>query len=241
MENIISDLFFKINSQYGLLAAALVIAIIIFFLLNTKAAIRYVVHNVFPFTKTNPKKLQKHSCFIQIDHILNYKLYRLNVQCPIREKLFFDIMQMHIKSIKDKINDFIQTDIVSLTPQELAYRIDELVMQSINESNMKLIQKGTPKFILKAMDDKISPILKMHHQQIKLYCYNHYLYKGNVSKMWAIMDLVPIAVEYYMNLLETSLSEFNGDIKKLNYNGVKCRKCAHCVHDDFITEQQQHS
>lgn len=238
MENIISDLFFKINSQYGLLAAALVIAVIIFFLLNTKAAIRYIVHNLFPFVKTNPKKLQKHGCFIQLDHIINYKLYRMNVQCPIREKLFFDIMRVHITSIKERIFNFItQTDFHTLTPQELAYTIDEIVMKSINESNMKLIQKGTPKFVLKAMDDKISPILKMHHEQIKLYCYNHYLYKGNVEKMWAILDLFPIAVEYYMNLLETSLSEFNGDIKKLNYNGIKCKKCAKCVHDEFMNRE----
>ena len=104
---------------------------------------------------------------------------------------------------------------------------------------MALVAKGTPRFILEAMHEKISPILKFHHEQIKLYCHNQYLYKNNVAKMWAILDLVPIAIEYYMNILEMSLSEFNGDIKKLNYDGVKCKKCAHCVHEEFM-ERDNH-
>ena len=232
MENTLIDLFFKINGQYGLLAAALVIAVVIFFLLSTKAAIRYIVHNLFPFAKKDPKNLQKHQCFIQLDHFLTYTINRLNVQCPIREKLFKDIMSKHIHSIKEKLFEFIQTDVMSLTPQELAYKMDEIILDSINHTNQQLIAEDhTPEFVLRAMDEKLAPVLQLHHNQIKLYCYNHYLYSNNVAKIWAILDLVPIAVEYYMNILEMSLSEFNGDIKRLNYKGVKCKKCVHCVHE----------
>ena len=231
MENTFTSIFFWIVGEYGLLTAVVVLIILLFCFINAKAMLRYIIYHLLPIIK-RPLNLKKHLCFVDLEHFLNYRLYRLNIQCPIRKQLYFDIMSVRITSLSNHLRQFIQTDVNSMSPHELFYKMDEVITDSIKDANDKLISDGTPKFVIDAMDKKMEIAFEFYRNQLKTYCYNHYIYHDNTAKVWAMLDLIPVSTECYMNLLEDALAEFNGDIKALKYKGTKCIKCPVCVHDD---------
>lgn len=240
MEKPISELFFELVNQYGLISACVIIAVILSLAFNGSMIVRFLI-DMFKRKWPAKKKLvlSEHTCFIDIDNIINHRLHHLNIRCGIRKKLYFDIMTTRITCLKEELMKLVKSDVNSMSQKQLFYKIDWLLDDSNKNANTKLVANGVPQFMLDMMDEKISFAYTFYHKQLKNYCYSHYLYSNNMERVWAVLDVIPVSLECYMNILESALSEFNGDIKTMNYNGTSCQNCKLCVHDEYLKSLQQ--
>lgn len=242
METTVSSLFFKMAEAYGVFAAifisAAILAMTVFFAMAYKWVWNYI-KSLWERKVSPGANLLKHECFLKLDHIVEHRLNNVNVPCVLRKKLYQDIMRERIKCISDAFKEFVKQDVLSMSQTEMYLGIEAVFDDSNNKARSKLLESGVPEFILVAMNDRIMQSWKFQKKHIKQYCYNNYLYKDNGYRMCAVLDAITVMVEDYMNLLESTLGEFNGEIKGLNYNGVVCAKCPVCIHDEYLKECKQ--
>lgn len=240
MEKTLSDLFFELVSRYGLMTACGISAIVLSLAFNGSMIVRFII-DMCKRKWPSEKKLvlTEHTCFIDLDNILNHRLLHLNIRCSIRKKLYYDIMSTRITCLKEELLKLVQSDVNAMSQKELCYKIDWMLDDANKNASTKLVANGVPQFILDMMDEKVTFAYTFYHKQLKNYCYNHYLYSSNVERVWAVLEVIPVSLECYMNILESALSEFNGDIKALNYGGTTCQNCKVCVHEEYLKSLQQ--
>ena len=51
--------------------------------------------------------------------------------------------------------------------------------------------------------------------------------------MRAILRFSIVFCRNYMDMLESILASYNGDIKNLEYKGIICKNCKICIHDEY--------
>lgn len=238
MEKIINEIFLTLTSNYGVFGALLIISFALSVLYGFVSFIKEISGTVIKsrFWKRKSMNLRKHQTFLDLQFIRKHKLNNVNTSCPIRRKIYIDIISEKITCLRDELEKFIKEDLNKFSNHEFHLRVQSLLDDAKNRSNNNLREKGMPEFILDSVNYKFNFISQIYKNNIKAICYNEYIYSNNTERMCAILDFIITAVEGYMNLLEWSLAEFNGDIKKLKYGGISCKKCQVCVHSKYLAE-----
>jgi len=54
-----------------------------------------------------------------------------------------------------------------------------------------------------------------------------------------VMQMIITGMKMQCALLEDALASFNGNIKDLDYHGVRCAGCKVCVHERYLKEQRK--
>lgn len=242
MEETISNLFFTLVQSYGVAGGVAIMSSVLALAFTFARIIRWAFCKTFNLwqRKMHPgTELLKHDCFLKLDHIVKHRLNNINVKCVIRKKIYQDIMRERVECILNAFRELVKEDIFTWNNSNLFYHIEASLDDSNERAKSKLLSEGMPEFILEAMNDKIRLAWVFHKKYIKHLCYNNALYHNNFERLYAVFDLLAVMVEEYMNILESTLGEFNGDIKCLDYKGVKCEECSVCIHDEYLKECKQ--
>jgi hypothetical protein len=79
------------------------------------------------------------------------------------------------------------------------------ILTSLDRANTEAITgsvtQGVPIFVLDSMSEKRKMITQFYYDAIKGFCYNNYLYSNNNERMHAILELIGVYIECYMNVL----------------------------------------
>ena len=239
METTVSNLFFSLVQEYGVGGGIMITASVIALAFALSQFLKWVSMTALGFwqRKTHPGKLLlKHECFAKLDHIVSHRLNNIQVKCIIRKRLYQDIMKERISCISEALKELVKDDIFSLSSSELFYHIEAAFDDSNTKARSKLVADGIPDFLLEAMNDKIKLSWEFEKKHIKHCCYGGYLYKNNYDRMYQVLNITSTMIENYMNTLESTLGEFNGDIKELEYKGVTCAGCTSCIHEEYLKE-----
>ena len=242
MEEAVSKLFFNLVQSYGVGGGVVIMASVFALSFTFMKIAKWGMDKVYITfqRKMHPgTELLKHDCFIKLDHVIKHRLNNINVKCIIRKKLYQDIMRERVTCILDEFRQLVREDIFSWNNSSLYYRIEAALDDSNEKAKSQLLASNVPEFILDAMNEKIMYSWSFHKKYIKHLCYNHALYHTNFDRLTVILDFLAVMVEEYMNTLESTLGEFNGDIKDLDYKGVKCAGCSICIHDEYLNECKQ--
>lgn len=230
----------NLTSNYGVFGALIIISLTLSVLYGFVSFIKEISGTVVKsrFWKRKSMNLKKHQTFIDLDFLIKHKLNTVKTNCPIRKKIYIDIMYDKITCLKQELENFIKEDLNKFTQHEFHLKVQSVLDDARIKSNNDLIVKGIPQFVLDSINYKFNFFHQIYKNNIKIICYNEYLYPNNTARMCAILDCINTAIQGYMNLLEWSLAEFNGDIKKLKYGGTVCKKCQVCVHEKYLSELQ---
>lgn len=240
MESGIGQIFLILINNYGLIGAILIIALILAIFYGLVVGFKYFTKFIFSKVEHHKRiKLKNHPFFDDLDFLINHKLKNVKTSCVIRKQIYIDIMTIRLDSIKKIFYNLVQQDISGLSAKELYHKV-LLALDDANTSAITgAVAKGVPIFVLNSMNEKRKMINKLYYNAIKGYCYNNYIYANNNERMYAILEMVCVYVECYMNVLQENLAEFNGDIKHLVYKGVSCIDCPSCIHDQYLAELKQ--
>ena len=235
MDNFLNEFFVKLMQNFGVIGAIsiLIISYAVYY------GIRSIIKDFAPALKNKifggiSKDLKKHPMFKDLQFLRDHKLNELNVQCPIRKNLYINIIKQRIKCNLKIFGQLVKEDLNALSNRQFYIRVQS-AFDDVNTMHLSnCLSEGVPQFVLDAMAEKILMAKHFYKNQIKSYCYNQYLYTNNNEKMWAILDLISVLLQCYMNILQQNLAQFNGDIKKLSFKGFSCVNCASCVHDEYL-------
>lgn len=239
MEFGIGQVFVILLNKYGIAGAIFIFTMILSLFYGSVVGCKYLFNYLMEKCKNKKIKLKNHHFFIELDYLMNHKLKDVKTTCVIRKKLYVDIMKIRIDNLKKIFSNFVKEDISGLAAKDLYYK----VLSALDDANTAAItgavSEGVPIFVLDSMNEKRKMINKLYYNAIKGYCYNNYIYSNNNQRMYAILQLIGIYVECYMNVLQENLAEFNGNVKSLNYKGVSCMDCSYCIHEKYLSELKQ--
>jgi predicted lactoylglutathione lyase len=188
MESGIGDIFLILLSNYGIVGAVIIIAVILAIFYGIIIGFKYLVKFIInKFENRKKIKLKNHQFFNDLDFLVNHKLKDVKTSCIIRKKIYVDIMKIRIDNLKKIFSNFIKEDINGMTSKELYHR----VLLALDDANTAAItgavSEGVPIFVLDSMNEKRKMINKLYYNAIKGYCYNYYIYDNNTERMYAIL------------------------------------------------------
>ena len=229
--------FTELLKEYGVYTTVIVIVVL------------YVARDLWNrfseklFSSFKEPPLKDHTAFKDFDRIINHTLVsNFNCECPIRKAIYRDILIERMKCFRDKLYEFVQTDMNSKelypTQHDFYLKVASLLDSANLESKKNSIANGIPEFIVDNLEKERKPIRVVIGDMLKVACYSEYNYRNNADRMRVILSFVIVFCKNYMDTLEKSLASYNGDIKGLKYNGISCQNCKVCIHDEFIKKQK---
>jgi hypothetical protein len=132
---------------------------------------------------------------------MNHKLKDVKTSCIIRKALYIDIMKIRIACIKKVFSELVKDDLNELKPKELYNKVLAALDDANTDAITGAVTQSVPIFVLDSMNEKRKMITLFYYNAIKGCCYNNYLYSDNNERMHAILDLIGVYVETYMNFL----------------------------------------
>src|SRR5574344_638279 len=151
--------------------------------------------------KKNSKRppLKNHIAFQRLDYLYNHALFSIHTKCPLRREIYIIAMKNRISVFKKNLMEFIQNDLNKYSSEEFQLKIISVLSESHDEFIEQCRKDGIPEFIVSKLDSKIFNARIMYYSQIKLFCCSDYIYEDNEDRMYAVLDLIYIAIVYYMN------------------------------------------
>lgn len=227
-----SSFFGELMRQYGLHATLFVFLFIYVFKdLWTKYS------SLFFYKKDI--SINNHLIFKHFDEIIGYTLKdEFYCECSIRRELYKDILMEGIKCLKNRLHEFVQTDLNSKelypTRGDFFIKVNSVLKEAHNETRANLLAKGVPTFIVDRFDDNREPYQDILEAMIKTTCYSDYIYRNNTERMNTILSTIDVFFKSHIDRTEETLASFNGDIKTLKYKNIYCENCKICIHDEYL-------
>lgn len=235
MDTFIKDMFIELVETFGFgFSLVLIIALIVLLILTRRMLHKTISSGIETFFKRGRIDLENHITFVKLDYFISNMEQAVNTPCLLRKRIYIDSMTERAKSLKEELLNFVKSDLNQYNKETFELK----VLSVLNEAQHKFLDNckkdSVPDFILQKINEKIFSYHGIWYSQIKTFCSSDYLYENNYQRMAAILDVVSVSFEFYMNLFEENLASFNGGIHVLNYKGTICHHCITCVHDVYL-------
>lgn len=180
-------------------------------------------------TASHKVNLAKHPLFAKYQFLKNQRIKYIRCKCPLRKKIFTDLMLIRIDVYDRNLKSFIKRkDLDSLTPIEFKYAINELLLKIFSEWETLASQQDIPRVVIHktvlAIED-VRYIVSELTDSISNSCYS---YDSNQHRTSAIFDVFNGVEEAIITKLEESLDQMNGEISGIKYKDIECLHCEHC-------------
>lgn len=181
------------------------------------------------FFKLKKISIAKHPIFTKYHFLMNQRIKHLRCHCPLRKKIFTDLMLARIEAYNSNLKEFVKReDINNLSIIEFQYTMNELLLKIFTEWETNVHQQEIPAVIigkfLKAIEDTRRLIVALTESISS----SSYSYENNLFRLSAIFDVFNGLEEAIIAQLEESLDQMNGEISNTEYKGVTCMHCIHC-------------
>ena len=227
----------QILKDYGLYTTVFVIAIL------------YVLKDLWNkfadkfFGMSHTIALKNHSVFKEFDRCIEHIIANEFVcECPIRKAIYRDILIEIFKCFRNRLYEFVQTDLDSKelypTQHDFYVKVVEVLNEARSEARKNSIANGVPEFILERMEEVQRQYISVFHDLLKQHCHTEYFNRTNTMRMSDVLQTVWTFFKNYKDTLELILDSYNGEIKNLEYHGIKCNNCRVCIHDEYVKRKK---
>lgn len=232
----LNSFFSELLNQYGLYTTVGVVAVL--YVLRD-LWLRYA-KRLFGKRKV---PLKDHSAFKKLDMMIEHTLVNdFHCECPIRKAIYSDILIERMKCFKNKLLEFVNTDLNSKeeypTQHDFYLKVVSIIDDANLESRKNSIADGVPEFVIDTLEDHRMQMKYIMDDMLKVVCYSEYTYATNVDRMREILSYIVVFCKNYMDMLEGVLASYNGDIKNLEYKGITCKHCKVCIHDEYVKKMK---
>ena len=232
-----SVFFSEVLKQYGLHTALFVVI----FLYVLKDIWKKILKRLFG---KKPIALKDHVAFKELDHIIIHSIANdFKCECPIRKELYRDILMRRMTCFRDRLLEFVQTDLDNKTlyptQHDFYLKITNVIDEASAEAKAKCIADGIPEFVLETIEEHRKQIRVIMGDMLKSICHAEYPYASNRERMQQILPFIVVFCKNYMYMLEGLLASYNGEIRKLEYKGTRCKGCKVCIHDEYVRRMKQ--
>ena len=98
--------------------------------------------------------ISKHPLFSKYRLLVNQRIKFLRCECPLRKKIFTDLMIIRIETYDKILKDFIKRDDINrLSVMEFQFTINELILKIFNEWEARAKEHGIPSVVIAHFDN----------------------------------------------------------------------------------------
>lgn len=181
---------------------------------------------IFRMRKVN---LIHHPIFSKYRLLINQRIKYLRCRCPLRKKLFTDLMLIRIEAYDSILKEFIRREELNeLSVVEFQYATNELLLRIFAEWETNAKVQEIPPAVTSRFGEATGDIRNLLVFFVSSVSNSSYSYEDNRSRVSAIFDMLCGLEEAIMMKLEESLDEMNGEISETTYKGLKCLNCDVC-------------
>lgn len=230
------DLLKKIYEGSGL-TGILITLVVLTTVFGVIRIIEHIVVNYFknkkidiPFfgnKKTRHTSLKKHPAFQQYDRLINFRAMNLQINCPLRKKIFTKLLVIKMTATKSALEELVnmkEEELSSLNLRELVNAAQWKAAFAL-ETNAK--QAGLPDIAISRFKEKYDPYFEMINNTV-LDISTATIYGDNIERLNVCIELIVALESTSLVAIEQALDSLNGELSKVTFEGTSCLHCNPC-------------
>lgn len=187
---------------------------------------------ILPNKISDKHTLLSHKLFKKINYWLSSRLDNVNTDCDLRSALFADILKIRLKIMRDEYATLIDSEeYIKADDNELAYRVLGVIEKTYTKWHNECTKQGIPEFVLNQFEKHAYDFVSIFRKAVVSIFESDYPNYTKTEKIYHVLDIISSMEEWVISDLEKYLDTFNGEIIKLEYKNIKCKKCKLCAHD----------
>lgn len=220
---------FEVGGFWGLVAGLIVLGICVLIYEVAKHFIILYLHKWFPNIRRNPLKT---SFFNKMKILIFYKVPRLTIWCPLRDRIFKSVLVTCFRTWEERVKDkVIESDIDKLDSKEYLDFWKNFVYKTTDSWEEKAIANRVPVVAIEKYRKVHKKTIAMIIEVVEMICTSEKIYRTNTEKTIAILDFVAILLDMALLDAETTIMLINGELSKENFEGITCSGCTKdCTH-----------
>ncbi|MCK9279277.1 MAG: hypothetical protein M0P71_01425 [Melioribacteraceae bacterium] len=223
MENFIIDNFKYVFDKFGIGGLFLILIITIFLYLIFEI-VRVNYENIIKLFKFSNTKLEISDSIIfhKIDVMVNFRVDRLRISCPLRYKIFTDIIKIKLKKRIEHLKDIKNEEILNLNNVELKDYWENKILNMDKETTSEWNNSGIPQIAIEKYQNFCQDSGENIVTFITDVCNSNRIYENNMEKSIAILDFIAGINDISLISAEKAIKQINGELNKVSYLGIKC-------------------
>ena len=181
------------------------------------------------FLKFNRNGVLRHPLFFKLKYLEQQRLKFLKCQCPLRKKIFRDLMIIRVKCMDFVLKDFVNNnDIGKYSESECKFKLSSIIYDIFLRWEEESKRAEIPEVVINRLLECIQDIRDGIIAYINTSSNSYSNFNNNYAKVYALLDIISGFEELLIIRLEMKIDSMNGEISNCEYKGIKCEHCIHC-------------
>lgn len=164
-----------------------------------------------------------HSIFIRLKNLIENQVPNMNITCRLRKKLFTELLLAFLEATRSCLTSFVAE--IETAPEENLPSMFELLFAKIERTwRSNLENKGYPEVAVRIFL-RDNAVVQKHLAFLAIDMLNSSSFTDHNFRIIGIMDGISSSLYTSIMNMERGLSNANGEISGLSYQGVKCDNC----------------
>lgn len=171
-----------------------------------------------------PSKMTDSMFFNKMDVMLKFRIDRLKIVCPLRYRVFTDLIKI---KVNDKIESYSKIrleDISDLNNSEFKKFWEDKILQTDKDVLCKWMNSKIPMIAVEKYVDFSQDSAETIISFVNNVCDSDKVYENNLEKSVAILDFISGISEMSLIAAEKAVVHINGELSGQTYMGFKCEE-----------------
>ena len=209
----------------GLIAGLIILGLCVLSYEIAKHFILRFINNKFPNLHKHKNPL-KSSFFNKMKILVYYKIPRLSIWCPLRNKIFKKALKICFETWESRAREkIIEGDIDKFNSEEYLDFWKNFIYKTTDVWEEKAVGEGIPVIAIEKYRTVHTKTVSLIIGVVEQICGSVKVYESNTEKTIAILDFIAILLDMALIDAETTIKGINGELSKVVYEGVACQQC----------------
>jgi len=161
----LGDVFLKIYDKFGIIGLFGTLIMILAFL-GTYEIIKLVATSILekkainiPFFKKKIYKdvepLENHKFFEDLDRMINYEIYQMNIHCNLRKRIFTKLIKIRLTVVREVFSELTKIPTVTLETKDLLALIQTTRVKIKYEWRKQAEEAGIPQIVIDRFNEEM--------------------------------------------------------------------------------------
>lgn len=172
------------------------------------------------------RKLLNHVMFSKLETLSNFRVNNLAIICPLRNRLFSDMLKIRFYCIKNIFKEFLKgPNINAMSQAEFKEHIAERLQAIMVCWVSRCLNEGVPAIAITKFKECTDKTWAITTNLALEQCLSTTTGQTNVDRLDTVMDMIGSLEATVFPDVEKTLSQINGELSKIIYKGSKCQNC----------------
>jgi len=226
--NTIESVIVQVYQQHGIFAflGLMVILLTLFAAYEVIKAIgSKIIDKRFKWWKKDEKfDLSAHSVFQKMDSMINHQIPNMQMDCPLRDKIFKKLLTIRAKTLKKNLQEMAKKQ-WSVSSEDMRVAWDSFFARVEYEWTNEAKVSGIPIIAIQRFIANNEGVSKVVTDLVSNLCTSGRMYDHNEEKIETIFEVLgSMEVSSIFSATDT-LDSLNGEISNLTFEGEQCHHC----------------